>query len=319
VIRRRHLLLGTAALASLRPARAAQPITLLVGGKSGLHLSAEAQAFVPLLARHLGETGIQLKLVPGDAGLVALRALEQAPGDGSVLGFVITPTLPARMVDRGAAELLQRIRLLGAVEKEPIAIVSPSATPLSSTQDIIARSADDAAAVPLGTPPPGSPPHLAALRLQALAGTRLNIVAFPSAAAACQAAVAGNVAAAALGLSSAIGDLREGRLMGLGIAAENRTDAFPDMPPLLDSGIDLSAAIWRGLAAPTGVADDVAERLVRAMKALVEDADFRQLANTAGFIANWLDGASWTQEAKDEHARLTELWATEPWLQEGSG
>jgi tripartite-type tricarboxylate transporter receptor subunit TctC len=248
-----------------------------------------------------------------------LRALEQAPCDGSVLGVVITPTLPARMVDRGAGELLQRIRLLGAVEKEPIAIVSLSATPLSSTQDIIARSADDAAAVPLGTPPPGSPPHLAALRLQALAGTRLNIVAFPSATAACQAAVAGNVAAAALALSSAIGDLREGRLMGLGIAAENRTDAFPDMPPLLDSGIDLSAAIWRGLAAPANIPDDVAERLVRAMKALVEDADFRQLADTAGFIANWLDGESWTQEAKDEHARLTELWATEPWLQEGSG
>ena len=78
---------------------------------------------------------------------------------------------------------------------------------------------------------------------------RLNIVAFPSAAAARQAAVSGNVAAAALGLSNAIGDLREGRLVGLGIAAANRADAFPDMPPLRDSGLDLSAVIRRGLAA----------------------------------------------------------------------
>ena len=119
-----------------------------------------------------------------------MQALAQAEPTGATLGWVATPTLPARMVDRGADDLLRRITLLGAVQKEPIAIVSPAATPLGSVQDIVARAADDAEAVPLGTPPPGSPPHLAALRLQALAGTRLNIVAFPSAAAARQAAVA---------------------------------------------------------------------------------------------------------------------------------
>ena len=53
-------------------------------------------------------------------------------------------------------------------------------------------------AVPIGTPAAGSPPHLAALRLQLLTQTRLNIVTFPSAPAARQAVVAGNVVAAAL-------------------------------------------------------------------------------------------------------------------------
>ena len=76
-------------------------------------------------------------------------------------------------------------------------------------------------------------PHCGSRRWPA---RRLNIVAFPSAAAARQAAVSGNVAAAALGLSSAIGDLRDGRLVGLGIAAASRADAFPDMPPLRDFG-----------------------------------------------------------------------------------
>ena len=204
-------------------------------------------------------------------GLPRSRRSPQAEPTGATLGWVATPTLPARMVDRGVDDLLRRITLLGAVQKEPIAIVSPAATPLSSVQDIVTRAADDAEAVPLGTPPPGSPPHLAALRLQALAGTRLNIVAFPSAAAARQAAVSGNVAAAALGLSSAIGDLREGRLVGLGIAATSRADAFPDMPPLRDSGLDLSAVIRRGLAAPAGLSEPMARQLNRALQAVVED------------------------------------------------
>jgi tripartite-type tricarboxylate transporter receptor subunit TctC len=222
------------------------------------------------------------------------------------------------MIDRGIDDLMQRLTLIGAVEKEPIAIVSAPTSPLNSVADIVAKAADDADAVPLGTPPPGSPPHLAALRLQALAGTRLNIVAFPSATVARQAAIAGNVSAAALGLSSAIVDLREGRLTGLGVAAVNRADAFPDLPPLRDSGLDFSALIRRGLAAPAGISDDAASRLIAAMRAVSGDPEFRELANASGYAAGWRDGATWAAEAEAERTELAKLWATEPWLQEGA-
>ena len=278
-----------------------------------------ARSFVPFLARHLPDIGFDVRNVHGGAGLDAAQALAQAAPSGATLGWAVTPTLPARVVDRGADDLMQHILLLGAVEREPIAFVSAAATPLGSVQDIIGRSAEDADAVPLGTPPPGSPPHLATLRLQALAGTRLNIVAFPSANAARQAAVSGNVAAAALGLSNAIGDLREGHLMGLGIAADNRAQAFPDMPVLRDSGIDLSAVIRRGLAAPAGLPADQVARLRRALELVANDPEFSDQANAIGFLATWIDGADWTATATAEQRELAELWATEPWLQEGAG
>ena len=263
--------------------------------------------------------GIAVRNVHGGAGLAASQALAEAEPNGATLGWAATPTLPARMVDRGADDLLRRIMLLGAMQKEPIAIVSPGRHPAGFRAGYRDPSADDAEAVPLGTPPPGSPPHLAALRLQAIAGTRLNIVAFPSAAAARQAAVSGNVAAAALSLSNAIGVLREGRLVGLGIAATSRADTFPDMPPLRNSGLDLSAVIYRGLAAPVGLSEPMARQLNRALQAVVEDLEFHDHADTNGFVANWRDAAAWTAEAHDERAELARLWATEPWLQEGAG
>jgi tripartite-type tricarboxylate transporter receptor subunit TctC len=319
MIRRRHLLAGAAALAIAPAASAVETVTLLIGAKTGSPADALARAFAPCLARHLGSAIITVSNVHGSAGLAAFQALAEAEPTGATLGWVATPALPARMVDREADDLLRRIVMLGAVEKEPIAIVSPVATPLGSVQDIVARAADDAEAVPLGTPPPGSPPHLAALRLQALAGTRLNIVAFPSAAAARQAAIAGNVAAAALELSNAIGDLRDGRLVGLGIAATNRADAFPDMPPLRDSGLDLSAVIRRGLAAPAGLPEPIRERLGHALQAVVEDLEFHDHADTNGLVSSWRDGATWAAEVEDERAELAKLWATEPWLQDGEG
>ena len=90
------------------------------------------------------------------------------------------------------------------------------------------------------------------------------------------------------------------------------------MPPLRDSGLDLSAVIRRGLAAPAGLTEPMARRLSRALQAVVEDLEFHDHADTNGFIPSWRDGAAWTAEAESERAELARLWATEPWLQEGA-
>ena len=118
------------------------------------------------------------------------RRLGEAAPDGATIGWVITPTLPARMIDRGDPSLGQRIQLIGAGRAGAGRLRLPVGDPANSIQDIIRRASDDADAVPLGTPPAGSPPHLAALRLQVLAQTQLNIVTFPSSAAARQAVLA---------------------------------------------------------------------------------------------------------------------------------
>jgi len=230
-----------------------------------------------------------------------------------------TPTLPARMIDRHDATLIQRIRLLGTVEREPVAFVSPASAAVDSVQDLIQRAGNDADAVPLGTPPAGSPPHLAALRLQALAQTRLNIVTFPSAAAAAQAVLAANVSAAALGLSDVIDAVRDGRLAAIGIAARRRFGQLPDTPILTEAGIPLAAFIRRGVAVPVGAPPELAHILATAARAVAEDGPFRDRAEASGYHVMWEDGAAWMARMQAEQADLEKLWATDPWLSSPGG
>ena len=115
MIGRRRLILGVAAVAAAGSVRAAETLTMLVGAASGSPVDEVVRAFVPFLARHLASIDLAVRNLPGGAGMAAANALVGAPADGSVLGWVATPTLPARSVDRGAEDLLRRIVLLGAV------------------------------------------------------------------------------------------------------------------------------------------------------------------------------------------------------------
>jgi tripartite-type tricarboxylate transporter receptor subunit TctC len=294
-------------------------MTLMVGTKPGTPLDGICRAFAPFLVQRLDDTDIAVRNLPGESGLLALETLAEAAPDGTAAGWISAPTLPARMVDHAADGLLDRLTLIGAIEREPIAFVSPVAAPLDSVQDIIRRAAEDADAVPIGTPAAGSPPHLAALRLQLLTRTRLNIVTFPSAAAARQAVIAGNVAAAALGLSDAIGALRDDKLAGIGIAARTRAGMLPDLPVLNEAGVPLSATIRRGLAVPARVPEPTVQRLSQALRAIAADPAFRAQADETGFLATWIDGPAWTAQIRAERQELAKLWATEPWLHAGGG
>ena len=316
---RRGLLLGALAGGAVRPAWATRTLQLVVGAPPGVLADRHARAFAPFLERHLPRVQVNVVNVPGRVGLTGLEMLANAPPDGTVLGWAVTPTLPARCVNSERAEhLLERVRLVGAVMKEPIALVTPKEIGLASAQDIIRRSSEADDAVPLGTPPAGSPAHLAALRLQAVAGVKLNIVAFPSSAATREAALGGNVGAAMLALGDAIDALRDGSLNGLGIATRDRAEAFPEMPPLRESGLQLSAVIRRGLAVPAAVPEPLAAGLANALRDLADDPEFQAEASTNGFISGWFDGARWGDQARAEQTELAQLWRAQPWLPTGT-
>jgi tripartite-type tricarboxylate transporter receptor subunit TctC len=315
LIARRSALAGLgAAFLAYRRAEARRFLTMVTAAPAGTSGDEIARSFALCLGRLLDGPEIQVRNVPGDGGWTALNTLAGAPPSGGTIGWVASPVLPARSVDRRDPNLLSRLILLGAVQREPIAFVASTADPLDSIRDMIERAGQDSGALPLGTPPPGSPSHLAVLRLQAMTQTRLTIIAFPSAAAARQALLGGNVTAAALGLSDVIGALRDDRLVGLGIAAGERLGILPDLPTLTEAGVPLSAWIRRGLAVPADTPPEMTEPLIAALHAVADDAAFKEQAEALGLEAAWSDGPYWASGVKQEVEELAALWAIDPWL-----
>ena len=313
------LALPTAAFARTQPPPNPPLLSLIVGSPPGRGADPSARAFAPFLERHLRDVRVAVLNRPGEAGLSALRLLAGSDASGLTLGWVSSPTLPARMVDRDAPGLLHRLRLVGAVQKEPLVFVSSPRSPLASVADLLRRAGEDGVAMALGTPPEGSPGHLAALRLQALSVTQLHIVAFPSASAARQAAQEGHAAAAILAMGDAIEALREGTLSGLGVTTSRPHHAIPDVAPLHASGVALQATILRGLALPATADPARIAALQSALTRIAADPEFIAAADESGFLPITLPGPAWTTEVEKDRALLTTLWSLTPWTPTPAG
>lgn len=289
-------------LASPRIARAQHPplLSLIVGSAPGRGADPSARAFAPFLERHLRDVRVAVLNRPGAAGLAALNLLAAADPTGQTIGWVASPVLPARLVDAdpphhatGAPDLLARLRLAGAVQAQPLLLVANPRTGPATKADLLRRIAGTPACPPLATPQEGSPAHLAALLLQAREESTLNIIAFPSAAAARLAAESGHAAAALLSL----GDVHESLAL-----ATLAPIANPGLPTLL-----------RGLALPAAAPDSRVHALATALRAIAADPEFIAAGAESGYHPGFVPGPDWITRMRADHTALAELWRHTPW------
>jgi tripartite-type tricarboxylate transporter receptor subunit TctC len=77
--------------------------------------------------------------------------------------------------------------------------------------------------------------------------------------------------------------LEAGEVRCLGVMADDRATAFPDVPTFREQGYAWSAGGWRGLALPPNVPRDRYETLVKAAARVAESAPFRHFMDSNGF------------------------------------
>ncbi|WP_270939306.1 type 2 periplasmic-binding domain-containing protein, partial [Falsiroseomonas oryzae] len=145
------------------------------------------------------------------------------------------------------------------------------------------------------------------------------LLAFPSAAAARQAAAAGHVAAAALTLPDAIALLRENRLVAIGVAASRRSPLLPDLPTLRESGLELLGATRRGFALSPDAPAAWRDWLLEGLESLAADPDFTSHCGETGQVPRFLAPAAWGSLLARQEEALRRRWREEPWLPRRSG
>lgn len=189
---------------------------------------------------------------------------------------------------------------------EPVSIAVKSDAPWKTIGELIAHAKANPARVRLGNSGRGSFTHLVAVALENRTQTKLTHVPFGRELAITT--VLGHKIEASVQLPAEIMAQITGQLVRvLAVTGERRISTLPDVPTFKEAGVDLTMALWRGIAAPKGTPDAVIARLERAFTTAAQTAEFRDFAAKVGASVEMRGARDFDQYIAREDRELSSL------------
>jgi tripartite-type tricarboxylate transporter receptor subunit TctC len=172
---------------------------------------------------------------------------------------------------------------VAALTSEPVSLAVKADAPWKDIRELIAHAKANPGQVRMGNSGRGSFTHLMAVAFENRTGTKLTHVPFGRELAVTT--VLGDKIEASVQLPAEIMAQVTGKQVRvLAISGEKRLPSLPDVPTLKESGVDLTMALWRGVAAPKGTPEAVIARLEKAFTQAAQSAEFREFATRMGAV-----------------------------------
>ena len=251
-----------AASSALTPVRAdefpSKPIKFLVpAAPAGI-----GDILPRLFAQKLGEAGSPATIVvenrPAGNGVLAYDAVAKAPPDGTLMlmgnhaGLAMNPHL-AKSLPYDPLKSFAPIILLVTVPN--ILVVHPS-VPAHSLKELIAYAKANPGKLSYASQGSGASGHIAAELLKLHAGIDIVHVPYRGAAPAAQDLAAGHVSMMFDVVSLALPQITAGRVRPIAVAAKQRVAMLPDVPTLIEQGMEAEVGAWFGMLGPAGMSPE---------------------------------------------------------------
>ncbi len=283
-------MLAAAAMAAW-PARAQgwpeRPIRLLVPFPAGSSPDLIARLLAVPLGAALGQNFI-VDNRPGAAGEIGTGAVAHAQADGYTLlltiqGPLVTAPLLNRRLPYDPAKDLQPI---GLVATSPNLLVIDPKLGVASLADFLQLVRSKPGQLNYGSVGNGSAAHLVMEAFMARAGIALTHVPYPGFAQVVNAMLAGQVQAGFMVPGAAIGQVRAGKLLALGVTSLERVAALPDLATMAELGFaGFEATSWQALLAPARTPAVIVDRLARELQTILRSEAMRDRLQPLYFTA----------------------------------
>jgi tripartite-type tricarboxylate transporter receptor subunit TctC len=306
------LLAGLQFVPALSHAQGERTVHIVVPFAAGGPTDVVARVLAPRLAEALKRTVIVENKVGATGGIgAAFVAKAPADGDTLLLGtssiMAASPNLSVKLSYDPVGDFVP-ISLIATIEN--ILVVHPG-VPASNVKELVAYARANPGKLTYATSGIGSTYHLGAELFASQTGIQWTHVPYKGAAPAIQDVLAGHVQVMFDNMSSAIPNMKAGRVRALGVASLKRYPALPDVPTIDEQGVTgYETTIWLGLFAPVATPQPVLQRLQAAVAEAVNSADYREKlaaldmqprASTSQELAGYLksDLAKWAKVVKE--------------------
>ena len=315
-------LLGAVAMAATSSAMAQagaypdKPIHLVVGFPPGGGTDVVGRWVAKALSDEL-KTPVIVDNVPGATGTIGATKVARAQPDGYTLLLGISAS------NAIAPAIYKSLPYNAAADFTPVARIAYGGNllaanpdfPAKNVKELIAIASKPGAGVMVGSWGNGSGGHLALEALNQQTGKHLVHVPYKGVGAVLNDLMGGQIKVAMVDAASALPLVKAGRIKALAMTGPQRSSVYPEVPTLVEQGIDFDTASWYGLFAPAKTPAPVVERLAGAMDKVLRQPEGIERIHNLGMEADRVtreafaaqvdkDIATWARLVKDGHISL---------------
>jgi len=291
-ITRRSVLRAAAAGAAfgLAPAAAqsswpTHPVRLIVPYPAGGSTDVLFRILADRMKDKLGQPFV-VENRPGASGNVGIDVVAKSAPDGQTIGaatvghFSINQFLIAKMPFDAEKDLVAPAL---TYELPNVAVVAAQHVPARTLQEFIAWAKARANGISIGSPGPGTTPHLSGVLFAERTGVNAVHVPFRGAAQTIPAMLAGDVNFAVDNLASYISQIESGQMRALAVTSAQRWPTLPNVPTMAEAGVpNFVVTSWAAYVMPIGTPSPIVERISAAHKEIAADEAMQKRFLAAG-------------------------------------
>jgi len=276
--RRRLLRLATGlcALAALPEISSAQsyprrPVRIVVGQAAGSGSDVLARLIAQWLSERLGQPFV-IENRPGGGGNIGAEAVVRAAADGhTLLLMTSTNAINAALYDNLSFNVLRDIAAVGSVTLTPYALVVNPSFPARTLPEFIDYARANPGKINMASGGNGSVSHGSCELFKLMTGVNVVHVPYRGSTPAHIDLMGGQVQAMFDALTTALENIKAGRLRVLAVTSASRSELLPDVPPVGDfiAGYEVNA--WLGFGAPADTPTDIVGLLNNGINAALAD------------------------------------------------
>ncbi len=272
-----------------------KPVRLIVAFATGGATDTFSRITAAELTKSFGQQVI-VENRPGAGTTIAAEVVAKAAADGYTLLFTdmsthaITPSLYSKL----GYNPLRDLTAVAPVSSSPLIMVAHPSLGAKSAQELIALAKKNPG-ITCGNSGVGTVTHMAAEKFGMRAGIKLEMVNYKGGATSTVSLLTGELSLIVNTIPAAIEYVRAKRLVAIGITADKRVAAFPDIPALGETVKGVDAAVIAAVFAPAATPRNIVERLNAEFAKAVEAPKAREI-----FTANAAEAMKLSPEAMQQ-------------------
>lgn len=270
-----------------------RPIQVIVPYSAGGGTDLSARIMADTFKKLNPKATMIIRNQPGGGGSIGTSAAINARPDGYTLGTGSQGPLALLPHYGGTDYTIDDIAFVGLMGRNLQLVIACAGAPFADAGTFLTYARENPGAVQVGNSGAGGANHIAMAAMGSAADVAFEHVPFGGASEAVTACLGGHIHAMTLTPSEALPHIQGGKVAPLFIMEDERITLMPDVPTLIETGVDFTWSSWKGVIAPKDTPEDVLTFLRAAFGAVFTDPDFVARMDEMGEFVDYRDAAGY--------------------------